>query len=232
MDNPKVLVGCPVSDYHEYCTDEYIKSVKSLSYGNYDVLLVDNSKDEGFFNSIKGKVPAVRIGHSPSAYDRVIDSRNVLRQRALEGGYDYFLSLEQDVIPPKDVIERLLSYKKDIITGIYFKEDLYEGQGEPVALVWVMHPKDPNKVVPVKKSVIEGNNLIKVDFCGMGCILIHRSVLEKIRFRYDLSNCKATDDIFFGMDAKKEGFSIYADTAVKCRHLVSGRPWHWEDLTK
>ncbi len=30
------------------------------------------------------------------------------------------------------------------------------------------------------------------------------------------------------MDEK--GFEIYADTSIKCKHLVSKRPWKWIEL--
>ena len=38
-EKSKVLVGCPVSDYHEYCTEQYIQAIKNLTYNNYDILL-------------------------------------------------------------------------------------------------------------------------------------------------------------------------------------------------
>ena len=49
--NPKVLVGAPVCDLYEYCFDEFLDTIKGLNYDNYDILLVDNSKDDKFFNN-------------------------------------------------------------------------------------------------------------------------------------------------------------------------------------
>ena len=45
---PKVLVGCPTYSGMEYCLDKYAKTVKSLTHPNYDILLVDNSKDNSY----------------------------------------------------------------------------------------------------------------------------------------------------------------------------------------
>ena len=42
--------------------------------------------------------------------------------------YDYFLSLEQDVIPPKDIIEQMLKSEKKIITGVYFNHNDIGGE--------------------------------------------------------------------------------------------------------
>ena len=101
---------------------------------------------------------------------------------------------------------------------------------EPVAMMWVKHPSIPKKMVPVRSNLIHGNNLLKIDYCGLGCVLIHRKVLEKVKFRYDTNEGVATDDIFFCIDAREKGFKIYLDTEVKCKHLILGRPWTWDDM--
>ena len=71
--------------------------------------------------------------------------------------------------------------------------------------------------------------LLKIAVSGLGCILIHRSVLEKIKFRYD-KKYPSFDDIFFGLDCKENNFGIYADTNIVCKHLLKNRPWKWKDL--
>ncbi|MFH0752658.1 MAG: glycosyltransferase, partial [archaeon] len=207
-NNPKVLVGCPISDYHEYCTEEFIESINNLTYDNYDVLLIDNSKEDRFYNSIKDKVKVIRSEYSPNVYERLINNRNLLRQKVLNGGYDYFFSLEQDVIPPKNVIERLLKYNKKIITGIYFLPKLKGDESKLVAVIWALHPSDPTKKVDIREDIVLGKHLLKIDVCGLGCVLIHRSVLEKIKFRYNLNEGDGVDDVFFCKDAREAGFEI------------------------
>ena len=227
---PKVLVGCPVSDYHEYCTDEFIESIKTLSYPNYDVLLVDNSKDDRFYNSIKDKVPIVKGKYFPSIHNRLVYNRNMLRQKALDEDYDYFLNIDQDVVPPRDMIEKMLNHNKNIVTGVYFNPWERNGEKRILATIWICARNDPKKLVPIKQDLVAGDNLIKIDSCGSGCLMIHRRVLEKIKFRYDLSEGEGVDDVFFCQDAKKEGFEIYADTSIKCKHMLLGRTWCWNDL--
>lgn len=228
--NVKVLVGGLVSDYHEYCINEFIKSVKTLQYNNYDLLLIDNSKDERFFNSIKDKVPVIKGKHFKSVHERLAHNRNLLRQKALDGGYDYLLNLDQDVMPPRDIITTMLKHNKKIITGVYFNPWERNGEKKLLATIWVCARDNPKKLVPVKQDIVAGNNLIKIDSCGSGCLMIHRNVLEIIKFRYNLSEGEGVDDVFFCQDAKKEGFSIYADTSIKCKHMLSGRTWCWDDM--
>lgn len=62
--------------------------------------------------------------------------------------------------------------------------------------------------------------------CGTGCLLIHKSVLEKLEFRENLEG--GFDDVIFCKDViEKLNLKIYSDNSVKCNHLVRERPWHW-----
>ena len=52
----KILIGCPTSAHKKYCLKEYINSIKSLTYKNFDVLIVDNSENDKYFNEIKKEI--------------------------------------------------------------------------------------------------------------------------------------------------------------------------------
>lgn len=230
---PKVLVGGPVSDHHDYCYEEFVKSVKNLSYPNFDVFFVDNSKDNKFYEKIKKDFPNTgRIPYNENVKIRLAYSRELARKKVLEEGYDYLFCLDQDVVPPKDIIQKLMEHGKYIITGIYYNNYVklnpntneYENRKLPVA--WVKSLKDKNKLVTIRKDVIESGELIKIDSCGTGCILIHREILEKIKFRWE-DDKEGVDDVFFCIDALNLGYEIYADTSVVCEHLVDGRKINW-----
>ena len=221
----KVLVGCPTSNHKFYCLNKYVNAVKNLSYKDYDILLVDNSKTEHYYNTIKKYLNVKKDKYFESARERIVHSRNILRNYVLDKKYDYFLSLEQDVIPPQNVIERLINYKKDIVSGVYF---VYNDENVLVPLIYKKVKKDEVRNLTFEE--IKEPNLITVDACGLGCVLISRKVLEKISFRYDPSK-EAFDDMWFSLDAVKNGFKIYCDTSVKCKHLIKGR-WSWADIKK
>jgi hypothetical protein len=263
MTPPKVLVGCPVSDHHSYCTGDYLKAVTSLSYPNYDILLVDNSASEEFSKQLKAAdVPFVRDCYEViDVKDKIAASRNVLRKKVLEGSYDYFLSLEQDVIPPKDIIETLLQHKKPIVSGVYFSYYPVLGKQRlfPVLYRWLTDKEQEE--MKGKKDVLEKINpglykdleknqfdfsivrvklkpedvvqprLLKVKQCGVGCVLLAKEVLEQVEFRIDHST-DGFDDATFCDDALEKGYDLYADTSVKCQHLLKGRPWTWEKMEK
>ena len=231
---PKVLVGAPTAAPYAYCLAAWASRVKELTYKNYTALLVDNSETIPYHETIEQQgIPAVKYPEFiKDSRARLPASRNLLRKKVLEEGYDYFLSLEQDVIPPVDVIEKLIRHQKPIVSGVYYKPYAltYYHQGKVV--------KSVKKVTPLLFGLIEGvqtrmqflsaedveeEKLIAIRFCGLGCVLIHRSVLEKIQFRSDKSiDCH--DDLWFCNDAIEHKFPIVADTSVKCQHVISGKP--------
>jgi GT2 family glycosyltransferase len=255
----KILIGCPTSDYHNYALEEYVRALKSITYP-HDILLVDNSKDNNYIKKLKKlNLPVLKAPWFKSPRERIITSRNLLRQHVLDKGYDYFLSLEQDVIPPPDVLEKALSHKKKILSCIYCGNLKVGNQFRVLPLIYKKPPKSREKEAiklinasPIFKRFKKETNLsyldsvrvnysleelekekspLKIHSCGLGCVLISRVVLEKIEFKYS-KQYGGWDDVWFCDDAKKAGFKIYVDTALKCKHLIKQRPWNWSDLLK
>jgi len=220
---PKVLVGCPTAEAKGYTLEKYVEGVKALDYANFDVLIVDNSKDDNYLKKIESLgLSVVKGPYSKGARQRIIDSRNILRQKALDKGYDYFFSLEQDVIPPKDIIQRLLAHNKKIVTGVYFSYQTNNGVTLLVPLLWKRVQGDEVRYM-LEREVMEPR-LMEVGACGVGCIMIHRDVLEKVKFRFDEKDA-GFDDMWFCKDAFDNGFKIFADTSLKCKHLIKGGGW-------
>lgn len=261
---PKVLIGSPISDYHSYCTLQYLQGLKKLTYKDIDILLVDNSEKEDFYNKLK-KLTNVKIIRAfndiKDIKEKIVKSRNLILEYCLEKGYDYFFSLEQDVIPPKNVIERLLKCNKEIVSGVYFSEfETSQGKISSPLLYRLPTIEEENYIkenfekvkknfddktikyleannysikdleIPMTEEEVSFNYFMEVKMCGLGCLMIHKDVLNKVRFRIKPDD-KAFDDYFFCMDARKNGFHIYADTSVKCLHLIKDRPWKWDEIT-
>ncbi|MDP2907669.1 MAG: glycosyltransferase family A protein, partial [Nanoarchaeota archaeon] len=191
---PKVLVGCPTSDLKGYALERYIRGIKDLNYENFDILLVDNSKTDNYLKKIKKLgLPVVKGTYNDSARQRIIDSRNIIRQKVLDGDYEYFFSLEQDVVPPPDMIQKLLGHNKKIVSGVYFTYQIDKGIN--VGLTPVLRKKvgKDGLVIMSKEDVVQPR-FMEVGACGLGCVLIHRDVLEKIKFRFS-EDYEGFDDI-------------------------------------
>ncbi len=225
----KLLVGCPTSFHKSYCLQEYLNGVKALTYPHYELVLVDNSPDTSYYDLLESKdVTVFKTPYSAeTARERIVISRNMLRQYILENDYDYFLSLEQDVIPPPDVIERLLSHQKPVVSGVYYKDYVIK-KGDTVTETIIMpllfrRRLDNSFIQLLERDVLEPA-LLSVDIAGLGCVLIHRDVLEKVSFRYEPDQI-VFDDFWFCQDLAKEHIPLYADTRVKCKHLLRGMDW-------
>lgn len=225
MNLPKVLVGCPTSEHKEYCIEEYAKAVKSLSYKNCGILLVDNSESERYYNKLKGMgFNVIKDKYVESARERITNSRNILREYAIDGGYDFFFSLEQDVIPPKDAVERLLDAKKDAVTGVYFMPYKEDNKMILRPLLYQYIDETKEYLRQLECSEIEGRELLEVGACGLGCILISSRVLSNTKFRVQLED-KPFDDVWFCRDLLRYGHKLFADSKLICKHLVKGMNW-------
>lgn len=105
---PLVLVGTPVYSNKKYVAPYWIKSVKNLTYKNCDIAVVDNSKPaEQFEHVFEGHSIAVLSSKSyNNPFNRLAAARKKLNEYVLQHGYDYLMSIEQDIIAPPNIIER------------------------------------------------------------------------------------------------------------------------------
>ena len=236
--NPKVLVGAPVCSLYLYCLNEFLDVITNLSYNNYDILLLDNSKDYELFNLLKKRnIDVIKTEHTNKIRDMVIRDHNLLRKEALEKGYDYLFLLDQDVIPPRDAIERLIRHKKEVVAGLYFGHhilDLEDYSNKIMPFAWAfINKKDGfwGDIGYLTDDEIWSNKLIPIAFAGGGCLMIHRSILEKIEFRYD-KGMDVWDDRWFGYDLHKNDYEMFIDTSVKCKHLYLKRKFDYHELKR
>jgi cellulose synthase/poly-beta-1,6-N-acetylglucosamine synthase-like glycosyltransferase len=231
----KVLVAAPVCQWYEYCWEEFSKRLQELDYENCDLFFVDNSKDYKFFEKIKAQgLPVRKTPHLHRIRDMVIRDHNIIRDKVLKENYDYLLILDQDVIPPKDVIEKLISHDKDVVSALFFgHHDVGQGDVRPMPFAWVFSKEigDWNHTGYLLESETWEPQLLKIAFAGMGCILIKKEVLEKVKFRYNIE-MDAWDDRWLGVDVWANNFEFYLDNTVICKHLYLNRPFDYHELKK
>ncbi len=139
--------------------------------------------------------------------------------------------MEQDVIPPPNIIEKLLAHGKEITTGIYFANNkMPNGSIALIPLAYKLTDEKTLSMTPLSEEEVFKDQLMKIVSCGLGCVLISKNVLKKIKFRYEKSS-PAFDDRWFCIDAYNLKIPIYADTSVKCKHLIIGHQ-SWKNIKK
>lgn len=225
---PKVLVGCPTSFHKRYCLKQYIEGVKKFTYPNFEFWMVDNSPDTSYYEEIKGLGAQVIRDEVwfDGARDRIAHSRNMLREKALKEGFEYFFSLEQDVIAPPDAIQRLLSHGKKVVCGVVIGYQDVGGKPAPAPMVYVTSKQNPENMWYMDPKEMAESKLVEVRACALGCVIVHKSILEKIQFRHALG----FDDMMFSKDVTNLREKIYCDTSVKTEHHV--RPGAWDRIEK
>lgn len=214
----RVLVGCPTYDGQYFCISRFLERLKEVK-GQHDALFVDNSLDNKHSDTIrKAGFEVIKTTPQEDRIATIINNRQHIINRALEKKYDYLLFLDTDVLPPSDIIPRLLAHNKDIITGIYLGTLNRKGKTLQAPVIYdFSHRKDYFKPIPLNDVL--GNNILEIAACGFGCSLISRAVLEKVKLRYN-KTLGSGEDIPFCRDARElHNFKIYTDTSIKCTHM-------------
>jgi len=249
MEPPKVLVASPTYEGMKYCEKEFLNSIQNIDYPNYDILIIDNSKNNDYFKHLKQSFPDINIIKDSTNEEknilRLISSRNKILNYAVKNNYEYILMLDSDVIPPKNIIKELLDCNKDIVSGLYYNYFKVDGRLKWLPVAWtaltqkefeeikkkiqlpdfIKSPEDLRVHMTLEEA--NSNKLIPVAIPSAGCILIKRKAFLKIRYELlntqNMNNIKTTDDIGFIINAKKQGFQIFCNTKIKCEHLIKGK---------
>ncbi len=167
----------------------------------------------------------------------LIEARNSTVAAFLEQGADWLFWLDTDMGFTPDTLERLLAaadpVERPIVGALCFawREDGPDGMGgvrctpRPTLHDWV--EVDGGQTFMARREYDAGE-LTQVAGTGSACILIHRTVLEKIQAdhgptwydRIRLNDGKRLgEDISFCVRAGAAGFPVHVHTGVRTTHL-------------
>lgn len=226
---PKVLIAAPQHSSKAYCFEDWYMNVKQFTYPNADILLVDNSDTDEFFNYMKQfDLILHRIDvRGKTTLERMTESHNVCRQYALDNNYDYLLHLETDVFPQFDVIDNFLCHGKGIIGATY---SILSGAERELCIRHFRYDKGLNTFDLYAHGFHTtwlGQGVQKVGNCGLGCTLIRRDILSKIKFRYVVGE-ETHPDTWLAHDLAVEGIDFWNDTNIFVDHR--NHPYGWHNL--
>lgn len=217
----KVLVGTPHNEVKNYCFDDWAELAKTLTYPNYDLMIVDNSKDRSNCQKILSmgiKCDYVKPKNK-SSQQYIAESLELLRMTAIRDNYDILVILEDDVFPPHDFIQRLLSHKEKIVSGMYMI-----GQGSDSELM-LQDIEQSGDCFRHSTRVDNGYGILRADgtlqrvhACGMGCMMIHRDIFSKVKFRAISGVSAPHPDSLFALDLDGLKLAQYLDTSLYCEH--------------
>lgn len=153
------------------------------------------------------------------------------REVFLRGRYDAMLVIESDIIPPPDTLKRLAALECDVAYGCY----VFRGGDGKTVNVFERYQDGSLNIGESLSSRGKWQwalrqGVIDCSGAGLGCVLIRRHVLEAIDFRILTPGVtKIHCDTWFTHDVYKAGFSMRADTAVRCGHKTPAGVVLWPE---
>lgn len=136
------------------------------------------------------------------------ENRNWIAAKAVNSGADYLFFVDDDMILPKEALERLLEANKDIIGGVYLTK--YEVQAPVYELLPGTQPE---------------KDIFQVAAIGTGAMLIKTDVFKRLPqpwFKYEWNqngSVKRSHDWIFCEDARNAGYKVWAEPRLDIKHI-------------
>lgn len=187
-----------------------------------------------------------RCGHevlfdSVRGYD-VATARNRIAQKAIDLNADYVLSVDNDVVLPKDALRLLLEDPKDICLGYYAHrgtDNLYSGRTcicklkDETGKEYYHYPRESEYTAKEMHALAgAGETKIEVHGGGQGCALVRTEVFRQVPYPWydwvnygDANRGMLSEDLYFCVLCRNSGYRIYADVRVGCGHLLRHVQW-------
>lgn len=202
---------------------ECLDSIKSLDYGNFKTVVLDNGSTDGSVEHIKKRFPWVKIIEN---YQNLgfAEGNNMGIKYALERGFDYILFLNNDTIVSSSLLKDLLDVAtNDRTAGIvgpkildyYMKDRIWFAAGR-------VHPWLGN-TRHVGNGCTDSSHFQKVveeDYQTACALLIKKEVINKIGM-FDPEYFMYFEDADVCVRARKSGFKVLCVQYARAWHKVS-----------
>jgi glycosyltransferase involved in cell wall biosynthesis len=150
------------------------------------------------------------FNHSKATW--VAHARNLIVEGAIDMGAEWLLFLDSDMTFPRETLQRLMSWNKDIVCASYVKKK------PPYHTVGSLASRPTDRVGDT--AMVSANGLYEMEKIGLGVCLIKMSVFKKMQkpwFHYEYkpgSNVMTGEDILWCHEVRKLGFKVWIDAAL------------------
>lgn len=144
----------------------------------------------------------------------VVEARTMAVRDALERSMDWILWLDDDMAPPRDLLDRLLATGKDFVSAVAYQREppfrpcvqrMVDDRGEPF---------DPEP----------GSGPVRADLAGFACMLTGRRVLEDVWKKTDgrpfASRMGLGEDLYFCLQARACGHELWVVPELVVGHVT------------
>lgn len=200
MDKPKIMLAIPM--YHTVEAG-FMMSLLELLSSEYPLQV------------------AVEVG------TLIYMARTRLAKKAIDGGFDYILWLDSDMIFPADTVKKLVDKAVendyDYISGIYFARAL---PTSPVICKEIKVDEDENGLLSAKATRYfdyPRDSFFEIAGGGFGCCLTKVSMIKDLAQQFGMSPFNPipglSEDYSFNVRATEAGYKMWCDSTIKCGHV-------------
>lgn len=243
----KILIACPVS-CRGWIIPYYLRNLKNLDYDKklIDIYwIINNSTDDSllFLNEFKQQYKdeynsiVIEIYNSKArfsderqieirkkfTYHWLAEIRNRILTKCLDVKADYLFSSDCDVLFKRDILRRLLTHNKPVVSSLLYNGYLVaRSLDEAYKYPNLLRKADNNRyehIVNYRIKYPEKNppgTLVACDLTG-ACILIGGEVCSKAKYGWHIQG----EDEYFCRTAKWAGYDIWCDISVYSQHIMA-----------
>lgn len=157
---------------------------------------------------------------------RIAAARNGMALHFLQSPGEWLFMVDDDMTFDADALARLLEtadkVKRPIVGGLAYAA----GRDGYFSTIWTL---DPTYQVPSRIDDVPPNQVLEVVGTGAACLLVHRSVFEKLLDEHGdtpwpffqeaaLGGQTVGEDVTFCFRAMEAGFKIHVDTGIEFGH--------------
>ena len=175
-------------------------------------------------------------------YTHIAHIRQLLLTRAKKLNPDYAIFVDDDTLPPHDMIARFIETKRDIVGGVYYRifpegiflaTKFYHYDEEirktgQYCLSQLETMRDEVSKTPyyvAKKLSFNNGHLIQTPMTSGGCLCLSRkAIMHPHLFFYpnpmkEFDMPRSSEDFGYCLRARRMGIKTYVNLDILCRHL-------------
>jgi|SRR5882724_2123397 len=205
----------------------YVKDTNDILPRCLEAIKSQTYKD---FSLVIHEMKPIHFTHNQSinGSENVVRNRNYVRKMALASDAEYFIWIDGDIIIPPNTFEDFIDISKkhgEKLLGGWYKARYGD--------IYVSGRWDDNGLLIKTNQVQEG--ITWSHLIGIGCSMIHRSLLEKLEFRTGCDQLSKDENGFtyyvgdclaFCEDSRRLGVLPKLVGSIVCEHIHDNQDGH------
>lgn len=247
---PTVLIACPVSS-RGWILPYYLNHIVNLDYPKHLIsiyFIINNSSDNSkeiltnFKNEFNCHYKSITIerfksGHSPKdvrsknvrleyTYKHLSALRNKILKHTCDNDFSYCFSVDSDILLPSNILKKLLSHKKDVISGVIYNGYLVD-RSAPWKYPNIMRFNSKGYFEHIANSYVKSSPFLteskvaQIDGAG-AIVLLSKDVCRDTTYGFH----EQGEDLYWSLDCDRKGYRIYVDYSAFAYHAMNEELLH------